>query len=72
VETATGRNRLKTVAETRRELRERIAATNAALKKAKAEVAEARKRQSQLEKMAEKKEKAIAAFIERWQNKDMT
>jgi hypothetical protein len=35
-------------------------------------VAEARKRQIQLEKMAEKKEKAIAAFIERWQNKDIS
>jgi septal ring factor EnvC (AmiA/AmiB activator) len=60
------------VAESRRELSERIAATNAALKKAKAEIAAARKRQQQLEKMAEKKEKAIAAFIERWQSKDMT
>ena len=60
------------MAETRRELRERIAATNAALKKARAEVAAARERQAQLEKMAEKKEKAIAAFIERWKNKDIS
>ena len=60
------------MAETRRNLKERIAATNAALKKAKAEVVQARKRQAQLEKMAEKKEKAIAAFIERWQNKDIS
>ncbi|MGB5279278.1 MAG: hypothetical protein WBO73_19615 [Gammaproteobacteria bacterium] len=53
-------------------MKERIAATNAALKKAKAEIAAARKRQHQLEKMAEKKEKAIAAFIERWKSKDIT
>ena len=31
----------------------------------------ARKRQAMLEKMAEKKEKAISAFIERWQKKEM-
>jgi hypothetical protein len=60
------------VAESRGDLKGRIAATNAALKKAKAEIAAARKRQHQLEKMAEKKEKAIAAFIERWKSKDIT
>ena len=52
-------------------IRERIAATNAALKQAKAEVAATRKRQALLEKMAEKKEKAIADFVERWQKKEM-
>ena len=31
----------------------------------------ARKRQALLEKMAEKKEKAIAEFVERWQKKEM-
>jgi hypothetical protein len=41
------------------------------LKQAKAEVAAVRKRQVLLEKMAEKKEKAIAAFVERWQKKEM-
>ena len=59
------------MAEARRKLRERIAATNAALKKAKAEVAATRKRQALLEKMANKKEKAIAEFVERWQRKEM-
>jgi len=59
------------VAEARRKIRERIAATNAALKQAKAEVTATRKRQVLLEKMAEKKEKAIAAFVERWQKKEM-
>ena len=59
------------MAEARRKIRERIAATNAALKQAKAEVAATRKRQVLLEKMAEKKEKAIAAFVERWQKKEM-
>jgi UV DNA damage repair endonuclease len=34
-------------------------------------VAAARKRQALLEKMAEKKEKAIAEFVERWQKKEM-
>jgi hypothetical protein len=48
-----------------------MAATNAALKQAKAEIAATRKRQALLEKMAEKKEKAIAAFIERWQKKEL-
>jgi hypothetical protein len=48
-----------------------MAATNAALKQAKAEIAATRKRQAQLEKMAEKKEKAIAAYIERWRKKEM-
>ena len=48
-----------------------MAATNAALKLAKAEVIATRKRQALLEKMAEKKEKAIAAFVERWQKKEM-
>jgi len=48
-----------------------MAATNAALKQAKAEIAATRKRQALLEKMAEKKEKAIAAFIESWQKKEM-
>ncbi len=59
------------MAEARRKIRERIAATNAALKQAKAEVTATRKRQVLLEKMAEKKEKAIAAFVERWQKKEM-
>ena len=59
------------MAEARRKIRERIAATNAALKQAKAEVAATRKRQALLEKMAENKEKAIAVFIERWQKKEM-
>jgi hypothetical protein len=48
-----------------------MAATNAALKQAKAEIAATRKRQALLEKMAEKKEKPIAAYIERWQKKEM-
>jgi len=48
-----------------------MAATNAALKQAKAEIAATRKRQALLEKMAEKKEKAIAAYIESWQKKEM-
>ena len=59
------------MAEARRKIKERIAATNAALKQAKAEVAATRKRQAMLEKMAEKKEKAIAEFVERWQKKEM-
>jgi hypothetical protein len=48
-----------------------MTATNAALKQAKAEIAATRKRQALLERMAEKKEKAIAAYIERWQKKEM-
>jgi ribosomal protein S21 len=48
-----------------------MAATNAALKQAKAEVIATRRRHALLEKMAEKKEKAIAAFVERWQKKEM-
>ena len=59
------------MADARREIRERIAAANAALKQAKAEVAATRKRQAMLEKMAAKKEQAIAAFVERWQKKEM-
>jgi hypothetical protein len=71
VKTAAGPKRLDAAAEARRKIRERMAATNAALKQAKAEVIATRKRQALLEKMAEKKEKAIAAFVERWQKKEM-
>lgn len=71
MKTAAGPKRLDAAAEARRKIRERIAATNAALKQAKAEVMATRKRQVLLEKMAEKKEKAIAAFVERWQKKEM-
>ena len=71
MKTAAGPKRLDAAAEARRKIRERIAATNAALRQAKAEVMATRKRQVLLEKMAEKKEKAIAAFVERWQKKEM-
>jgi len=71
VKTAAGPKRLDAAAEARRKIRERIAATNAALRQAKAEVMATRKRQVLLEKMAVKKEKAIAAFVERWQKKEM-
>jgi len=52
-------------------LRERIAAAATALSEAKAEVAATRKRQELLIKMAERKEAAVARFVESWTRKEM-
>jgi len=52
-------------------LRERIAAAATALSEAKAEVAATRKRQELLIKMAERKEAAVARFVEDWTRKEM-
>jgi hypothetical protein len=56
---------------TREKLRERIAATAKALAIARAELAETRKRQALLVKMAENKEAAITSFVEKWSKKEM-
>jgi hypothetical protein len=52
-------------------LRDRIAATKDALATAKAELAATRKRQALLQKMAGKKEAAIASFVEKWSKQQM-
>lgn len=56
---------------TNQQLRDRIAATASELSQAKAELAETRKRQELLIKMAERKEAAVARFMESWEKKEM-
>jgi hypothetical protein len=56
---------------TNQKLRERIAATASALSEAKAELVVTRKRQELLIKMAERKEAAVAKFVEDWTRKEM-
>jgi hypothetical protein len=55
----------------KQKLRDRVAAAAAAVAEAKAEVALTRKRQDLLIKMAEKKEAAVAKFVESWSKKEM-
>jgi hypothetical protein len=52
-------------------MRERVAAAASALAEAKAEMAATRKRQNLLIKMAERKEAAVAKFVESWTKKEM-
>ncbi len=52
-------------------LRERVAETSAELAEVKAEAATAKKRQKLLVEMAEKKEVAVARFMESWSKKEM-
>lgn len=59
------------VAAAKQKLQERIAVASSALASAKAEVASTRKRQDLLIKMAEKKEAAVAKFVESWSKKEM-
>lgn len=58
-------------ASAKQKLQERVAAASAAVAAAKAEVASTRKRQDLLIKMAEKKEAAVAKFVESWSKKEM-
>ena len=55
----------------KQKLPDRVAAAAAAVAAAKAEVAVTRKRQDLLIKMAEKKEAAVAKFVETWSKKEM-
>ena len=55
----------------KQKLRDRVAAAAAAVAEAKAEVALTRKRQDLLIKMAERKEAAVAKFVESWSKKEM-
>jgi len=55
----------------KQKLQDRVAAASSALAEAKAEVALTRKRQDLLIKMAEKKEAAVAKFVESWSKKEM-
>ena len=55
----------------KQKLQERVATASSALAEAKAEVALTRKRQDLLIKMAEKKEAAVAKFVESWSKKEM-
>lgn len=55
----------------KQKLQERVAAASSALAEAKAEVALTRKRQDLLIKMAEKKEAAVAKFVESWSKKEI-
>lgn len=55
----------------KKKLHDRIAATASALAAAKAEVAETKKRQELLLKMAKRKEEAVARFVEDWTKKEM-
>jgi len=52
-------------------LQDRVAAASSAVAAAKAEVASTRKRQDLLINMAEKKEAAVAKFVESWSKKEM-
>lgn len=52
-------------------LSSRIAATQEALAAARAELAETRKRQTLLQQMAERKEAAIASFVDKWSKQQM-
>ena len=52
-------------------MQDRVAAASSAVAAAKAEVALTRKRQDFLIKMAEKKETAVAKFVESWSKKEM-
>ncbi|MFV2004381.1 MAG: hypothetical protein ACC650_04205 [Gammaproteobacteria bacterium] len=58
-------------AASKQKLRDRVAATAAALTEVRAEAAIAKKRQDLLIKMAEKKEVAVAKFMESWSRKEM-
>ena len=58
-------------ASAKQKLQDRVAAASAAVAEAKAEVASTRKRQDLLIKMAEKKEAAVAKFVESWSKKEM-
>ena len=55
----------------KQKLRDRVAAAASAVAEAKAEVALTRKRQELLVKMAERKEAAVAKFVESWSKKEM-
>jgi hypothetical protein len=55
----------------KQKLRDRVVAAAAAVAEAKAEVALTRKRQDLLIKMAERKEAAVAKFVESWSKKEM-
>ena len=55
----------------KQKLQDRVAAASSAVAEAKAEVAETRKRQDLLIRMAEKKETAVAKFVESWSKKEM-
>ena len=56
----------------KQKLRDRVATAASAVTAAKAEVAITRKRQDLLIKMAEKKEAAVARFVESWSKKEMS
>ena len=55
----------------KQKLQDRVTAAASAVAEAKAEVATTRKRQDLLIKMAEKKEAAVAKFVESWSKKEM-
>jgi hypothetical protein len=55
----------------KQKLRDRVAAAASAVAEARAEVALTRKRQDLLVKMAERKEAAVAKFVESWSKKEM-
>jgi len=55
----------------KQKLRDRVAAAATAVAEAKAEVALTRKRQDLLIRMAERKEAAVAKFVESWTKKEM-
>ncbi len=55
----------------KQKLRDRVIAAAAAVAEAQAEVAATRKRQDLLIKMSEKRETAVAKFVESWTKKEM-
>ena len=55
----------------KQKLRDRVIAAAAAVAEAQAEVAVTRKRQDLLIKMSEKREIAVAKFVESWSKKEM-
>ncbi len=60
-----------TAVSAKKKLQDRIAAAAAAVTEAKAEVALTKKRQNLLIRMAERKEIAVAKFVESWTKKEM-
>ena len=59
------------VGSAKKKLQDRIAAAATAVAEAKAEVALTKKRQALLVRMAERKETAVAKFVESWTKKEM-
>ena len=68
---STVRKKKATAGSAKKKLQDRVAAAAVAVAEAKAEVALTKKRQTLLIRMAERKETAVAKFVESWTKKEM-